>query len=181
MALKGGSKYVGTAVPVTGSPVTAVAATSVPQPTCSQAGNLMAATARLTLTLAGAANTDTYRCFILPAGHIVVDIYTDMLTAATGAVTFGVLGQACAAVDGGTALTLDAIAANSSFTQAINIATASTVRRILSIPAVTTNAVTKNASVGIAVPYDRVIGLNCSTVVGANDCVLDATLIYTAA
>ena len=101
MALVTGSKYINANVPVTGSPVTAVATTSIPMPSGSEANEVLAAsTGPLTLLLAGAATSNTYRAFILPANHVIVDFTMEVsTTAAAGAVTWGVLGQACAASD----------------------------------------------------------------------------------
>lgn len=182
MALLGGSKYLNTAVPVAGAPVTAVATTAVPMPSADAAGEIVAASTEVTLLLSGAATTNTYRCFVLPANCVVVDMSIEVIAASTaGAVTFGVLGQNCAAVDGGTALTLDAIAANSSFTQSMVSQGSTLLRRTTNLPAVTTSSVTKNASVAVPVPYDRVIGLNTNVAVTVNDAVIKATMLYAAA
>lgn len=182
MALAGGSKYCNTNVPVVGSPVTNVCNTAIPQPTAECANEVLAAsTGPVTLALSGAANTNTYRCFILPANHVVVDFTLEVsTTAAAGALTFGVLGQACAASDGGTALTIDAIAANSTFTQSLVVSGAGVFRRTTILPAVTTNGVTKNASVAVPVPYDRVIGALTGTAITTNDAVINATMYYAA-
>lgn len=182
MALRTGSKYINSNVPVTGSPVTGVATTSSPVPTSPSAGQVMtASTGPLTLLLASAATSDTYRAFILPANHVITDWTVEVATtAAAGAFTIGVLGQACAASDGGTALTIDAIAANSTFSQSVTVQSAGLVRRTLIIPAVTTNAVTKNASVAIPVSYDRVIGIVTGTAITTNDAVVNITFNYAA-
>ena len=181
MALNGGSTYLNTNVPVAGSPVTGVATTSVPQPTSTSANHVVAANTLMTLPLTGAATTNTLRAVVLPANHVVVDWFADIVTTAVaGAFTLGVLGQNCADVDGGVALTLDALVANSTFSQSVTVQAGARTRGTIALPAVTTNAVTKNASVAVPVPYDRVIGLLTGTAITTNDAVISLTILMAA-
>jgi hypothetical protein len=185
MALVAGSKYLNTTVPVAGTPVITVAQTGVPMPVSNEANQVMVAKSGIiTVLLSGAATSNTYRTFVLPANHIVVDLAVDVVTGTggAGAATFGVLGQACASVDGGTALTIDAAAANSAFTGAISLIVGAglRIRSILSPPQVLTNGVTKNASVGVAVSYDRVIGFTTTTAVTTADAVIEVLMYYVA-
>lgn len=183
MALKAGSKYLNTNVPVAGTPVTTVATTSIPMPNADGAAEVLSASTGPITIASGGATTDTWRAFILPANCIVVDLALDVVTGngAAGSVQFGVLGQNAASVDGGVALTLDAIAANSAFTQAQVTTAAGCFRRTTAIPKVTTDAVTRNASVGVPVPYDRVIGFTTPAALVTTSATIDATLFYTAA
>lgn len=176
MALNGGSKYLNTTVPLAGTPVTTVAVTGVPIPTSATANQPIQVQSLVTLPLVGAATTNTIRAFILPAYHIITDVMVDVVTtAAAGAFTMGVLGQACPLIEGST-LTLDDLVANSTFTQSVTVQSAAKTRGTAAIPVVTTTAITKNASVGIPVAYDRVIGLLTGTAITTNLAVVNITL-----
>lgn len=178
MALKGGSKYCNTNVPASGVSSTLVCTTSIPVPTSSEANEVVRLdSGPVTLALSGAATSNTYRLFILPANHIVTDAWVDTTTtAAAGKVTLCLLATGSATNDGGTAGTLDAAVSNSSFSAEIAVATAVRNRIGIPIPAVTTTAATRAASPGVAVPYDRVIGMGTTTAITTNDAVVNVVV-----
>jgi hypothetical protein len=180
MALNGGSKYLNTTVPSAGTLIPTVASTGIPMPTSDSANEVMAVQSLVTLPLVGAATDNTIRAFVLPANHIVVDVVVDVVTtAAAGAFTMGVLGQACPLLEG-SALTLDALVANSTFTQSITVQSAAKTRGTVAIPVISTTSITKNASVGLPVGYDRVIGLLTGTAITTNLAVVNITLYIAA-
>lgn len=182
MALKGGSKYLNTNVPVAGTPVTTVATTGVPIPGSNSANQVLAVNCGpITVTTASSANTDTWRVGILPANHVVVDSTLEIGTGngSTGKVQLVLLNQATAITDGASAGTIDTPITNSIFSAAQVTTAAGRFARIGLIPAVTTSATTKAASAGVPVPYDRVIGLQTETAIASADAVV-TPVIYIA-
>lgn len=183
MALKGGSKYLNTAVPVAGTPVTTVATTGLPIPGSSGANEVLAVNCGpITVTTASSANTDVWRVAILPANHVVVDATLEIGTGngSTGKVQLVLLNQATVITDGASAGTIDTPITNSIFSAAQVTTAAGSFRRIGTIPAVETTVTTKAASAGVPVSYDRVIGLQTETAIATANAVV-TPVIYIAA